>query len=67
MNNMKQLKDYQVKSNWEWIDKSIEGVTGQNRMTRRLHKLTPLFYTLALANRGIDIATKKLRTSGLLK
>jgi hypothetical protein len=47
---MKTLNLYQVRDNIEWMDKCIEGVTGESSVVRALKNLTPLLYAVALAN-----------------
>lgn len=44
----------------------VYAVTGETRALRKIKKLTPLFYSLAIADIGIDIAYSGLRKAGLL-
>jgi hypothetical protein len=74
MRPIRRLSFYGVRTNEQWIESCIEGVIGESKFTRQIKKFTrqiksmcPTFFNLAIAGRALDIATKGLRSAGLLK
>jgi hypothetical protein len=56
---MKQLIDYQVKNNKELMDVIIIEIDYQRVITR----LTPLFYAMTIAQRGLEICCNNMDIS----
>ena len=67
MRPIRRLSFYGVRTNQEWIESCIEGVTGESKFTRQIRSMCPLFFNLGVASLALDIATKGLREAGVLK
>lgn len=53
--------DYQVKNGREWIEKSIEAITGESLMVRNIKRLVPAFFTLAVANQAMNLVWEGIK------
>ena len=67
MRPIRRLSFYGVRTNEQWIESCIEGVTGESKFTRQIKSMSPLLFNLGIASVGLDIAMKSLREVGLVK
>jgi hypothetical protein len=61
MRPIRRLSFYGVRTNEQWIESCIEGVTGESKLTRTLVSLAPLAFQIAIMQVGLDLFRKSFK------